>query len=80
MAKYAESDPQDCPVWQANHDAWTKFVGAETEHRARRTPAWYRELLGTIDGREQMLATGGSSSSHLSLTQAFERGYQGGWK
>ena len=80
MAKYAVSDPQDWEVWQANHDAWTKLVNAEMEHRAGRTPDWYRELLKTVDGREQWsLATSGSSSSNLTPTQAFERGYQGGY-
>jgi hypothetical protein len=80
MAKYATSDPQDWAVWQAIHDDWAKLVNAEMEHRAGRTPDWYRETLRTVDGREQhSLGTSGSSTSNLSDTQAFERGYRGGW-
>jgi hypothetical protein len=80
MANHAVSDPQDWAVWQANHDAWTKLIDAEMEHRAGRAPGWYRELLRTVDGREQWsLATPGSSTSNLSDTQAFERGYRGGY-
>jgi hypothetical protein len=81
MANYAVSDPQDWAIWQANHDAWTKLINAEMEHRAGRTPDWYRELLRLVDGREQWsLATAGSSTSKLSDTQAFERGYRGDWR
>jgi hypothetical protein len=79
MAKYAESDPRDHAVWQANHDDWASLINAETEHRAGRTPPdWYRELLEAIDKYERRLATGGSSTSTLSDTQAFEQGYLGG--
>lgn len=81
MAKYAESDRQDGEVWQANHDAWARLDNAEMEHRGGRTSDWYRELLQIVDGREQWsLATTGSSTSNLSDTQAFERGYRGGWR
>jgi hypothetical protein len=80
MAKYVESDPRDWEIWQANHDNWTRLVNAEVEHRAGRAADWYRELLRAVDGREQSsLATTGSSTSSLSDTQAFERGYRGGW-
>lgn len=76
MAKYAESDRQDGEVWQANHEAWARLVNAEMEHRGGS-----RELLQIVDGREQWsLATTGSSTSNLSDTQAFERGYRGGWR
>jgi hypothetical protein len=81
MAKYAESDPQDWEIWQANHSDWSKLVNAEMEHRGGRTPGWYRDLLDTVDGRDApFLATSGSSTSRLSATQAFQRGYQGGWR
>jgi hypothetical protein len=80
MGKYAESDLNDRIVWQDNHNTWTRLVSAEMEHRAGRTLDWYRELLGVVDGRESWsLSIMGSSSSRLSTTQAFERGYQGGW-
>jgi hypothetical protein len=81
MAKYVESDRQDWEVWQASHTAWASLVNAEMDHRSGRMPGWYRELLKTVDGREQpSLATTGSSMSALSDTQAFERGYKGGWR
>jgi hypothetical protein len=80
MAKYAESDPQDYAVWQAIHSEWARLVNAEMEHRADRTPGWYRELLGTVDAREQhSLGSPGSSMSNLSPTEAFLRGCQGGY-
>jgi hypothetical protein len=77
------SDPQDWAVWQANHDNWTNLINAEMEHRAGRTPGWYRELLGMIDKDDLDLGKGvtrGSSTSNLSDTGAFERGYRGGWR
>lgn len=80
MANQAASDPKDYAIWETNHNNWTRLVNAEMEHRSDRTPGWYRELLDMIDGREQWsLGPPGSSSSTLSATVAFERGYQGGY-
>jgi hypothetical protein len=81
MANYAVSDPQDYAVWQANHNDWAKLANAEMEHRGGRTPGWYRELIesfGCVDTSNSEVR--GSSSSRLSTREAFERGYQGGWR
>ena len=75
-----KSDPRDWEVWQANHDNWTKLVNAELEHQAGRGSQAYRELIesfGCVDTSNS--ETRGSSTSNLSTTVAFERGYQGGW-
>ena len=81
MAKYAESDRGDWEIWQSNHETWTSLIDAEMEHRGGRTSPEYRELLGLIDKKDLDLGKGvtrGSSTSSLSSTQAFERGYLGG--
>jgi hypothetical protein len=80
MSKYAESDQDDWPVWQANHNNWTKFVSAELDYRAGRAANPVddiRDKDGLLTGYS--LATPGSSSSNLSTVEAFQRGYQGGW-
>ena len=75
-----KSDPRDWEVWQAIHKNWSNLVDEELKHREGRAADWYRELLKTIDKHESWsLATSGSSSSTLTPTQAFERGYQGGY-
>ena len=78
MARYAQSDEEDWPVWQANADDLGKLLDAEKEHRRGRAPDWYRELLQSFGGPDRLSAgTTGSSLSKLSDTQAFERGYRG---
>jgi hypothetical protein len=81
MANHAASDPQDWAVWQAVHDSWAELVNAEMEHRRGRASVAYSQLLesfGNVDAWSS--ETRGSSMSRLSDTQAFERGYQGGWR
>jgi hypothetical protein len=81
MGKQAESDPDDWPVWKENQDNLGRFLGAEMDHKAGRAPQWYRDLRLGDDAQESFsLSTPGSSTSRLTSMQAFERGYQGGWK
>jgi hypothetical protein len=80
MANYAVSDPQDYAVWSAIHNDWAKLVYAEMDYRSGRGSIAYSELVesfGCVDTTNS--ETRGSSSSRLSTTEAFQRGYQGGW-
>jgi len=82
MANHAVSDPQDWAVWQAGHDSWAELVDAEMEHRRGRAFAAYDELLRSFGNDVDAWSSEprGSSMSRLADTQAFERGYQGGWR
>jgi hypothetical protein len=81
MAKYAESDPRDWEVWQTVHNNWARLVNAEMDYRVGRGSDDYYELVesfGCVDTSNS--EPRGSSSSRLSTMEAFERGYQGGWR
>jgi hypothetical protein len=77
-----KSDPADCAIWQTFHETWISLIDAETDHRRGKGSPAYRELLGLIDKKDLDLGDGvtrGSSTSSLSNTEAFERGYLGGY-
>jgi hypothetical protein len=81
MANQAASDPSDWPVWEENQDRLGRFLDAERERRVGRAPAWYRELCESFGNEQPVVeAVPGSSLSRLTNVQAFERGYQGGWR
>jgi hypothetical protein len=81
MAKYAISDPQDWKVWQAIHNDWATLVNAEMDYRAGRGSDVYHELIESFGCADTSNSEPrGSSASTLSTTEAFERGYQGGWR
>jgi hypothetical protein len=81
VAKYAESDREDWEVWRAVHDNWAELFSAEIEYRRGRAPIAYSELIESFGGVDAWSSEPrGSSLSQLSTTEAFQRGYQGGWR